>query len=195
MVRKPLVIVFLIFALGVGIGLVVNFQRAPRPVAPVERAAKPAEPDVMAEDLELVQGSEGKELWRVRAKSAKYSLDQRIVQVLRPQLSAYVGPDRQEVFIRSDTGEVNQAGNTLTLRDNISGRFGEFALTSDVFDYIGAMKKAYFKGRVVVTRPDFTVNATTVEVDLDTHELTAAGGVVAEFIPAAQGPVKKGKRP
>ncbi len=194
MARKPLLILFLIFVLGVGIGLVFNLQHTEKP-APVERAAKPNEPDVTAVDLELVQGSDGKELWRVRAKSAQYSQDQRTVQVLRPQLFAYVGPDRQEVFIRSDTGEINQSGNTLTLRDNISGRFGEFALSSDVFDYIGAMKKGYFKGRVVVTRPDFSVNATTVEVNLDTHELTAAGGVTAEFVPAKRDTSKKGKRP
>jgi len=194
MARKPLVILVLIFVLGVGIGLVFNLQHADKP-APAERAAKPAEPDVIAEDLELVQGSDGKELWRVRAKSAQYSQGQRTVQVLRPQLSAYVGPDRQEVFIRSDTGEINQTGNTLTMRDNISGRFGEFALSSDVFDYIGAMKKAYFKGRVVVTRPDFSVNATTVEINLDTRELTAAGGVTAQFIPASGVAGRKGKRP
>lgn len=99
------------------------------------------------------------------------------------------------MFIRPDTGEINQMGNTVTLRDNIAGRFGEFALTSDgVFDYIGAMKKAYFKGRVVVTRPDFSVNATTVEINFDTRELTAAGGVSAEFIPAALKAMKKEKK-
>ena len=54
------------------------------------------------------------------------------MQVIRPQLSAYVGADREEVFIKSDVGEVNQQGNTVTLRDNIAGRFGEFALTSEM---------------------------------------------------------------
>lgn len=179
MVRKPLITVFIIFLLGLGIGLVVNSRRTVRTIAP-EKTIDKTEPDVLAEDLELVQGSDGKELWRVRARSAQYSLDQRIVQVIRPQLSAYVGADREEVFIKSDLGEVNQQGNTVTLRDNIAGRFGAFALTSDVFDYIGAMKKAYFKGRVIVSRPDFTVNATTVEINLETRELTAAGGVTAE---------------
>jgi Uncharacterized protein conserved in bacteria len=191
--RKPFVTVVVIFLLGLAIGLVVNQQRGSRS-APAEKAPAKAEPQVQAEDLELVQGSEGKELWRVRAKSAQYSLDQRIVQVLRPQLSAYVGVDREEVFIRSDTGEINQMGNTVTLRDNIAGRFGAFALTSDVFDYIGAMKKAYFKGRVVVTRPDFSVNATTVEINLDTRELTAAGGVTAELTPSALSTPKKEKK-
>jgi LPS export ABC transporter protein LptC len=194
MVRKPMFFLVLIFTLGVGIGLVFNLQRETKPTTAERPAVRQTEPDVTAEDLELVQGSDGKELWRVRAKSAQYSLDQRIVQVLRPQLSAYVGPNHEEVFIRSDTGEVNQAGNTLTLRDNISGRFGEFALTSDVFDYIGAMKKAYFKGRVVITRPDFMVNATTVEINLDTRELTAAGGVSAELVPATLGVAAKGKK-
>lgn len=174
--RKPLVTVVVIFLLGLAIGLVVNQQRATRSVT-AEKPATKVEPDVLAEDLELVQGSDGKELWRIRAKSAEYSLDQRIVQVIRPQLSAYVGSDREEVFIKSDTGEVNQSGNTMTLRDNIAGRYGDFALTSDVFDYIGAMKKAYFKGRVIISRPDFSVNATTVEINLETREFIAAGGV------------------
>jgi len=192
--RKPFVTVVVIFLLGLAIGLVVNQQRGTRS-APVEKpAVKTAEPQVHAEDLELVQGSEGKELWRVRAQSAQYSLDQRIVQVVRPQLFAYIGAERDEVFIRSDTGEINQMGNTVTLRDNIAGRFGAFALTSDVFDYIGAMKKAYFKGRVMVTRPDFSVNATTVEINLDTKELTAAGGVSAELTPAALSAMKKEKK-
>ncbi|GAB6125447.1 LPS export ABC transporter periplasmic protein LptC [Humidesulfovibrio idahonensis] len=191
--RKPFVTVVVIFLLGLAIGLVVNQQRGTRST-PAEKAQTKAEPQVQAEDLELVQGSDGKELWRVRAKSAEYSLDQRVVQVIRPQLSAYIGPEREEVFIKSDTGEINQMGNTLTLRDNIAGRFGAFALTSDVFDYIGAMKKAYFKGRVVVTRPDFTVNATTVEINLETKELTAAGGVAAELTPASLNALKKEKK-
>jgi len=191
--RKPFVIVVVIFLLGLAIGLVVNQQRGPRST-PANPAQSKAEPQVQAEDLELVQGSDGKELWRVRAKSAEYSLDQRIVQVIRPQLSAYIGAEREEVFIKSDTGEINQMGNTVTLRDNIAGRFGAFALTSDVFDYIGAMKKAYFKGRVVVTRPDFSVNATTVEINLETKELTAAGGVAAELTPASLNSLKKEKK-
>jgi LPS export ABC transporter protein LptC len=191
--RKSLVFVVLIFVLGLAIGLVVNEQRNGRSDAPLRPAAKVAEPDVMAEDLELVQGADGKVLWRVRAKSAQYSLDQRIVQVLTPQLTAYVGADRQEVFIKSDIGEVNQQGNTMTLRNNITGRFGSFVLTADVFDYIGAMKKIYLKGQVSVSRPDFSVNATTVEINLDTRELIAAGGVTAELIPAAMNAFNKEK--
>lgn len=191
--RKSLVFVVLIFVLGLAIGLVVNEQRNGRRLAPEKPAAKVSEPDVMAEELELIQGADGKVLWRVRAKSAQYSVDQRIVSVLRPQLTAYVGTERQEFFVQSDTGEVNQQGNTMTLRDNITGRYESFVLTSDVFDYIGAMKKVYLKGRVAVSRPDFSVNATTVEINLETRELTAAGGVTAELIPAAMNAMKKEK--
>lgn len=191
--RKSLVFLVLIFVLGLAIGLVVNEQRNGRSLAPSSPVAKAPEPDVMAEDLELVQGADGKVLWRVRAKTARYSIDQRIVQVISPQLTAYVGADRQEFFIKSDLGEVNQQGNTMTLRDNITGRYGSFVLTSDVFDYIGAMKKIYLKGRVGVSRPDFSVNATTVEINLETRELTAAGGVTAELLPAAMDSLKKEK--
>ena len=194
MTRKPLALIALIFALGVAIGLVVNMRRGGGDGAAEKLAANQTEADVTAEDLELVQGSGGKVQWRVRAKSAQYSFDQRIVQVKSPQLFAYIGADAEEVFLKADLGEVNQRGNTVTLRDNIVGRYGSFTLTSDVFDYIGAMKKLYLKGRVIVERPDFMLNATAVEINMETRELTAAGGVVAELIPAGLDSLKKEKK-
>jgi hypothetical protein len=56
----------------------------------------------------------------------------------------YVGPEREEVFIKSTWAD-KSSGNTVTLRYNIAGRFGQYAFSSDVFDYIGAMKKAYLR--------------------------------------------------
>jgi LPS export ABC transporter protein LptC len=195
MIRKPSVLFVFIFVLGVAIGLVVNMQRGSRTVASDTLASNQTDPDVVANDLELVQGTDGKVQWRVRAKNAQYSFDQRIVQVKSPQLFAYVGTDREEVFLRSDLGEINQRGNTITMRDNIIGRYSGFTLTSDVFDYIGAMKKIYLKGRVIVERPDFMLNATAVEINIETKELTAAGGVTAELLPAGLNTLKKEKRP
>lgn len=191
MTRKTVLLILLIFALGVGIGLVWNQRRYSGAPTAEKDAGNQTGADVTAEDLELVQGAAGKVQWRVRAKSAQYSFDQRIVQVKSPQLFAYVGPDAAEVFLKADLGEVNQRGNTVTLRDNIIGKYESFTLTSDVFDYIGPMKKLYLKGRVIVERPDFMLNATAVEINVDTKELTAAGGVVAELIPAGLDAMKK----
>ena len=190
MTRKTALLILFIFALGVGIGLYWNQRQAG--VSPsADKLAGNQTADVTAEDLELVQGTAGKVQWRVRARSAQYSFDQRIVQVKSPQLFAYVGPQGDEVFLKADTGEVNQRGNTVTLHDNIIGKYGSFTLSSDVFDYIGPMKKLYLKGRVIVERPDFMLNATAVEINVDTKELTAAGGVVAELIPAGLESMKK----
>lgn len=191
MTRKTALLILLIFALGVGIGLFWNQRRNSVAPSADKAAGNQTGADVSAEDLELVQGAAGKVQWRVRAKSAQYSFDQRIVQVKSPQLFAYVGPDGDEVFLKADLGEVNQRGNTVTLRDNIIGRYESFTLTSDVFDYIGPMKKLYLKGRVIVERPDFMLNATAVEINVETKELTAAGGVVAELIPAGLEAMKK----
>lgn len=193
MTRKPVALIALIFVLGVAIGLVVNTQLGGRGGSVDKPAANQTEADVEAEDLELVQGADGKVQWRVRAKSAQYSFDQRIVRVKSPQLFAYVGSGAEEVFLRADLGEVNQKGNTVTLQGNIIGRYESFTLTSDVFDYIGAMKKLYLKGRVIVERPDFMLNATAVEINIETRELTAAGGVTAELIPAGLDSLKKEK--
>jgi LPS export ABC transporter protein LptC len=194
MTRKLLVLVTFIFVLGVAIGLVVNDQRGSRSSAPEVAQGNQSEPDILAEDLELVQGSNGKVEWRVRARSAQYSFDKRIVQVLRPQLSAFLGSGGEEFYLKADLGEINQQGNTVTLKDNIAGQYNGFTLTSDVFDYIGAMKKLYLKGHVTVFRPDFQINATAVEINTETMELTAAGGVTAELVPQGLDALKKEKK-
>jgi len=194
MTRKPIVLLTLLFVLGVAIGMVVNYQRGGSSRLPDQQQGNQSDPDILAEDLELVQGSAGKIEWRVRARSAEYSFDKRIVHVKNPQLFAYIGTEGEEFFLKADKGEVNQQGNTLTLSDNIVGQYNGFTLSSDVFDYIGAMKKLYLKGHVSVFRPDFQINATAVEINVETRELTAAGGVEAELTPAGLDSFKKEKK-
>ena len=45
------------------------------------------------------------------------------------------------------------------------------------------MKKVYLKGGVMVRRPDMTLTAKAVEIDLESRQLTAAGGVEALLAP------------
>lgn len=194
MTRKPVVWVTLLLVLGVAIGLVVNTQLGRRGSLSDLPQSNQTEPDVLAEDLELVQGSAGKVEWKVRARSAQYSFDNRIVQVVGPQLTAYVGEGRDEFYLKADLGEINQKGNTLTLRDNITGLYSGFTMTSEVFDYVGAEKTLYLKGHVAVHRPDFMFNATSVEINMETMQLTAAGGVVAELTPEGLDSFKKEKK-
>lgn len=139
--------------------------------------------DIFANDIELVQGVNGRIDWRVKAKGAEYSQSKNSVSIIAPQLSAYLGEDRNELFIRADLGEVDQRADNFRLWENVTGRYGMFAVKADEFDYIGAMEKVYLKGRVVIRRGDISISATAIEIDTKTRLLVAAGGVEALFTP------------
>jgi LPS export ABC transporter protein LptC len=193
---RPALVLFVIFAMGLLLGLGVNALFFSDPIledqdaadqAPVSRKDMFADADVSAEDIELVQGKEGSMNWKLLAKSAKYNQELGIIAVDFPQLTAYFGDDRQEVYVQADRGEVDQANDNLSLYDGVSGRFGDMALDAQHLDYVGAIGKVYLKGGVTVRRPDMTVQAKALEIDLVTRQMVAAGGVEALLAPEGLG--------
>lgn len=187
-----------VFGMGVLIGVALFRQEDNTPVEKIKEAKLEEEitpekiersefnvlgADILAEDIELMQGTNGRIDWRVKAKGAEYSQQKSSVVIIAPQLSAYLGQDRQEVFIRADVGEVDQRADNLRLRENVTGHYGLFAVKADEFDYIGAMDKIYLKGRVVIQRGDISIRATAIEIDVKTRLMVAAGGVEAFFTP------------
>ncbi|MBN2140734.1 MAG: LPS export ABC transporter periplasmic protein LptC [Desulfovibrionaceae bacterium] len=186
---RPLLVLGLIFLAGLIIGLVLatggpdGEQPVQEPVPEPAQGPVLESADIVAQDIELVQGKQGKVLWRLRAASAEYDQKKGVVLVRGPQMSSYVGEDRREVYVRGRMGEVNQKDNNLTLWDDVQGRFGLFVLKADTFDYIGAMDKIFLKGGVSVSRPDISVNATAIEIDISARELVAAGQVTARITP------------
>ncbi len=188
---RPLFLWSAVFICGLLFGYMVkefihSDTEQPRPTdSPRERSDRPVleDADIEAQDIELVQGKDGALQWKLQASNAKYNQEKKLVTVERPQLTAFFGDDRQEVFIRADAGDIDQKHDNLTLWDNIDGRFGMFALKAEQFDYIGAIGKVYLKGGVSVSKPDLSVNATAVEIDIVSRELVAAGGVEAVIVP------------
>jgi len=193
---RPALVLSVIFGLGLFLGLGVNAIFFSDPIlespdtadqAPASRKDMFADADVSAEDIELVQGKEGSMNWKLLAKSAKYNQELGIIAVDFPQLTAYFGDDRREVYVQADRGEVDQANDNLTLYDGVSGRFGTMALDAQHLDYVGAIGKVYLKGGVTVRRPDMTVQAKALEIDLVTRQMVAAGGVEALLAPEGLG--------
>jgi LPS export ABC transporter protein LptC len=187
----------MVFGFGVLIGVAL-FHKDEEPVQQIKEARLEEEitperiektdmdvfsADIFADDIELVQGVDGRIDWRVKAKGAEYSQTKNSVTIVAPQLSAYLGEDRNELFIRADMGEVDQRADNFRLWENVTGRYGLFAVKADEFDYIGAMEKVYLKGRVVIRRGDISISATAIEIDTKTRLLVAAGGVEALFTP------------
>nr|WP_321514261.1 LPS export ABC transporter periplasmic protein LptC [uncultured Pseudodesulfovibrio sp.] len=189
---RPALILVLIFAVGLVVGITVNTVFFSDPIIEPDSAQTDGsksrkrlleEADVTAEDIELVQGRQGSMSWKLLAKTAKYNQEQGLIGVERPQLTAYFGEDRKEVYVRADRGEVDQGNDNLTLYDGVSGRFGDMALDAQQLDYVGAIDKVYLKGGVTVRRPDMTIEAKAMEIDLVTRQLVAAGGVTALLAP------------
>ncbi len=181
--RLPLIIIFVVgIALGIAVKAVFFSDSVIEPVADKTLSEKSRkqlldEADVTAEDIELVQGKQGAMTWKLLATSAKYNQEKKLVGVDRPQLTAFFGDDRQEVYVKAERGEVDQTNDNLTLYDNVTGRFGDLALDAQHLDYVGAISKVYLKGGVTVRRPDMTLTAVAVEIDLLSREMVAAGGV------------------
>ena len=192
--RRSALFVLLIFAVGLIAGIAVKavFFSEPivdpaaqqEPAAPQSRQQLLDEADITAQDIELVQGKEGAMNWKLLASEAKYNQDKKLIGVDHPQLTAYYGQQRQEVYVKADRGEVDQKNDNLTLYDNVTGRFGDMALEAQHLDYVGAINKVYLKGGVTIRRPDMTFSAVAVEIDLVSYEVVAAGGVKALMAPA-----------
>lgn len=191
--RRPALVLFLIFTIGfmLGIGIKAIFfsdpiideqvvEDAPRPKV---RKGLLEDADVSAEEIELVQGRQGVMTWKLLARTAQYNQEMGLIVVQYPQLTAFFGDDRQEVYVRADQGEVDQSNDNLTLYDGVSGRFGEMAVDAQHLDYVGAIDKVYLKGGVTVRRPDMSIHAKAMEIDLVTRQMVAAGGVEALLAP------------
>lgn len=189
---RPALLFIMIFVGGLIAGVAVKAlffsdpvlqDKTDEPVAEKTREQLLNEADITAEDIELVQGKQGAMTWKLLANSAKYNQEKKLVGVTRPQLTAFYGDNRQEVYVKADRGEVDQNDDNLTLYENVTGRFGDLVLNAQYLDYVGAIDKVYLKGGVIVRRPEMTLKASAVEIDLVSRQMVAAGGVEALLAP------------
>lgn len=192
MSRRPALTFIIILGIGIVLGIGVKSlfftdqDTQPEETVSEEKPSRKAildDADVSAEDIELVQGKQGAMTWKLLAISAKYNQEKGLIGVERPQLTAYFGDDRKEVYVRSDTGEVDQKNDNLTLYKNVTGRFGNMAIDSQQLDYIGALDKVFLKGGVTLRRPDMTIKAKALEINLESRQMVASGGVEALLAP------------
>lgn len=184
---RPFLLWGAIFLSGILFGYIAKEYATPSDQTSVSKKEAPklsdsplvAKTEISADDILLEQGSAGALDWKLLARKANYDQNKRLVLVDHPQLTAFFGTDRKEVYVRADSGEVDQRNDNLTLYDNVDGRFGMFSVKAKNFDYVGAIDKVVIKGGVRVARPDLQLNATAVEIDLLSEQMVAAGDVSA----------------
>jgi LPS export ABC transporter protein LptC len=189
MAKRSVLTAGILIGLCIASVLVFNFYLSPGTVAKktVEEQTEKSrqqlidEAQIVAEDVELVQGQQGSVEWKLLAKTAKYNQEKKLVGVTVPRLTAFYGEDRREVFISADRGEVDQTQNNLTLYDNVVGRFGGMDIEAPYLDYVGHDDMVFIKGGVNVKRPDLDMKADEAEINLESRVLVATGNVVAIF--------------
>lgn len=185
--KRPALVLFLILTIVLAVFMVVKNMFYDEPELLVQKSSQGEktqqelidESSITAEDIELVQGRQGALSWKLLATSAKYNQNQGLVGVTRPQLTAFYGDDRDEVYVRGDRGIVDQRSDNLTLYDNVGGRFGKMELEAKEMEYLGSADRVYLKGGVTVRRPNMTLTADVIEIDLITRQLVASGNVKA----------------
>jgi len=187
MAKRPVLTIGIIAVLCLVVGLAIKsfFFAAPAPKQAEEEGGDKTrqelidEAEVVAHDVELVQGRQGAMAWKLLAKTAKYNQEEKLVGVTEPRLTAYYGEDRREVFIKADRGEVDQGEDNLTLHDNVTARFGKMDVTAPYLDYVGGENKVFIKGGVHLIKPELDLTAEEAVIDLEKRELVATGGVKA----------------
>lgn len=185
--RRPVFIIGIVVAFGLVLGVTFKscFFTDPPPEKTIEDEGEKTreelinESEIVAHDVELVQGRRGSMEWKLLAKTAKYNQEEKLVGVSAPRLTAYYGEDRKEVFIKADKGEVDQGNDNLTLYDNVVGRFGGLDVSAPYLDYVGGDEKVFLKGGVRVSKPELELTGDEALIDLESRELVVLGHVKA----------------
>ncbi len=131
--------------------------------------------DISAKGVTLSQGEDGKELWKLTAKSAGYDQDSGRANLVEPIIE-YTSGD-QPVHIVAPNGTVNQSQNTMTLESGVVAHYGSVKITGRRLDYNGTAHQIVISGDALVRRQGLTIEAPKFVFNLKTGEILALDGV------------------
>lgn len=144
--------------------------------------------------MEIVQGEQGRESWRLKAQDALMSEQGGDIIAQRPYLTYYFSPGedkpgvgREVLFVESDTGDVNQQANRIRFVGNVVARYKDDVLTTSLLVYDGRNNRLDCPGESHIKSDNMTGRASRMSWHLDDNTLHASGGVSLdiETAPAA----------
>ncbi len=134
--------------------------------------------DLSLKGVELVQGQEGRPLWRLKARSAKYEGNRSVVRVEDVTITYFFSNDDQLV-VNSPLGEIRQEEGDARLWPEVTARFRENFLTARQLDYDGQDGVMVLTGDVTLDGPQMSCNATRMRFFLANSTIVADNGVTA----------------
>ena len=147
--------------------------------------------DFSARSVELVQGREGRRLWKVVATVADYDREGDLVRVVSPEVLYYpegegdaeTGP----LKVTAEKGEVTQSSSEVRMGPDVRGWYGPAELTAEALFFDGK-RTVTFTGNVRVVRQDSVLTAPVMHIDLETGDVKAESGVRVELPSATESP-------
>lgn len=138
--------------------------------------------------MEIVQGENGRELWRLVAQSALMSEQGGDIVAQKPYLTYYLdaetaqpGAGRGTVIVESDEGDINQRENILRFIDNVVATHDNDVLTTSLIIYMGEADRLNCPEESFIESSGMRGKAREMSWHLDDNTLHAWGGVSIDF--------------
>ncbi len=149
------------------------------------------EAGLFLQDFHRVEVKNGKPMWEVRARDARYYAGEQLALVTDPALTVY-RKKRSKVELKSDAGKLHLDGDSLTraeLEGNIVIQVDEsLTFTTDQAVYNRTEGTLTAPGRVMFSGPGYQVEGSGFRLSLVDHTVEIYSDVSSEFRHGAQVP-------
>ncbi len=146
--------------------------------------------------LNLVQGDDGLEIWRLNAQWATLRQESGLIEAKEPKARYRVGEGEGEnyLFVEADNALVSENQSHLTLTGHVEAQYKEDVLQSPVAEFQNENRTLFFPEGASLSGPKLSGTTGYAEWNLENNVLEASGGVnlvwtmpAPEQIPAQEG--------
>lgn len=156
-------------------------SEAPRQSVPKADLPLSEDADAVMQDVVLTHGGEGRMIWRLEARTARYGDDQGIIEVDEPRIVYYPG-NAQPIRVTAAAGKARQKEGSVVLGPEVHAFYQDKLLKSPRLDYTEKDKLLHLSGPVKILGPDIEAEAGEVVMNPDSGRITAEKGIKAQFL-------------
>ncbi len=139
----------------------------------------------MLKNINLVQGKDGVQLWRLKAAWGTMQQADGLVSLELPDIIYYLQPDNEEVHITAKKGEVQQDQNIVRLWDDVTALYEGNRLNAARMDYSTESHIMVFDQGATITGETMRAEAGRLEWDTEGNIIYGSDGVKVVYTPSA----------
>ena len=154
---------------------------------PANRAGgSPSGLDLAMKSINLSQGEDGFELWRLRASAASIVKKDEFIFLESPRL-VYFMKDGTELKVVSDRGEIHQEQQIINFIDNVVVTRENSTITGSMLVYNGTAKTMTFPRGGIFDEPESRGKAHQIIWHINNKEIVGVGNVEVDFVSEVSG--------